>query len=64
MLPLPPQDWSKPYRVLAAEVGLAPDMAIGHNLAATVLDPILSGSVSGADRWDPVLGAWQLSQVG
>lgn len=39
----PPRDWVHPYSVLAREVGLDPELAIGHRLAAEFLDPVLSG---------------------
>ncbi len=46
-----------PYRALADAVGISPSMEAGHTLAATVIDPILQGSVSKA-RWDPRSTAW------
>jgi len=44
-LPPPPRDWEVPFRRLATEIGLGVDLANGHELAARLLDPILSGDV-------------------
>jgi hypothetical protein len=57
-LPAPSGDWSQPYRVLAAEVGLDPDLASGHRAAAALLDPIL-GDAPDLDRWDERGMTWQ-----
>jgi len=43
-LPPPPADWSRPYRVLAVDVGIDPDPTGGHALVATLLDPILAST--------------------
>jgi hypothetical protein len=58
-LPPPPSGWAATYPALADEVGLDPDVAIGHRLAAEFLDPILSGAVADDARWDPTSGAWR-----
>jgi hypothetical protein len=57
-LPLPPEDWVAAYRNLAAEVALDPDVTVGHQIAATFLDPVLTGEVSESARWDPAQGQW------
>jgi predicted nucleotidyltransferase component of viral defense system len=57
-LPAPSGDWSQPYRALAAEVGLDPDLASGHRAAAAFLDPVL-GETPGLDRWDERAMTWQ-----
>lgn len=60
VLPPPPSDWGPGYRRLATEVGLQPDIGTGHRLAATFLDPLLSGTVYDTARWDPVRGIWMV----
>jgi predicted nucleotidyltransferase component of viral defense system len=57
-LPAPSGDWSRPYRVLAAEVGLDPDLASGHRVAAAFLDPVL-GEAPDLDRWDERGMTWR-----
>jgi hypothetical protein len=57
-LPAPPADWGPPYRRLATEVGLAPDLATGHALAAAFLDPVLAAALPAGARWEPGRGAW------
>lgn len=57
-LPPPPPGWGPPYRRLAREVGLDPDVVAGHRLAAAFLDPILDAGISDAAAWDPAQGAW------
>ena len=58
VLPPPPPGWSTAYRKLAAEVGLDPEVSIGHQCAAAFLDPILSGVVNDAAQWDPIQRTW------
>jgi hypothetical protein len=57
--PEPPESWVAPYRRLASEIGLLPNIADGHRSAAAFLDPILSGKAPNAARWDPGKGAWK-----
>jgi hypothetical protein len=42
-LPTAPADWATPYRRLAAEVGVEPDLMAAFAAAAAFLDPILAG---------------------
>lgn len=56
-LPAPPQAWAIPYRRLAQEVEIRPDLATGYALAAGLLDPILSTRVA-AGRWEPGVQRW------
>jgi hypothetical protein len=58
-VPAPPASWVTPYRRLAIEIGLNPDMAVGHRSSADFLDPILNGNAPVAARWDPSEGAWK-----
>jgi hypothetical protein len=55
-LPPPPASWDEPYRRLASEVDVEPDLDKAFALAAEFLDPILAG---GANRvWDPRRKRW------
>lgn len=61
-LPVPPPEWVVPYRKLAGDVGIEPDLAAGHVEAAALIDPVLSGEASG--RWDPHGAAWGCRENG
>lgn len=50
-LPHPPKEWAVPYRKLAREVGIEPDLPSGHAEAAALVDPVLEGMTSG--HWIP-----------
>jgi hypothetical protein len=56
-LPRPPSDWEVPFRRLAREINLMADLSKGHELAARLLNPILSGNVT-TGRWDPARRVW------
>jgi len=56
-LPAPPERWRTPFRIMAMEVGLDPDLRVGHGLAARLVDPVLQGKVKNS-RWDPAAFAW------
>jgi predicted nucleotidyltransferase component of viral defense system len=54
----PPASWQAPYRALALEVGLEPELALGFGAARSFVDPVLrSPPVRGS--WDPVARRWQ-----
>ena len=53
----PPIAWTVPYRKMAKEVGISPELLDGYQEAATFLDPILSGSTKG--QWDPKRARWR-----
>jgi len=55
-LPAPPTEWTVPYRKLAKEVGINPDLRAGYAHAAAFLDPVLTGRNIG--RWDPRRASW------
>lgn len=57
-LPAPPREWARPYRALAGEVGLDPDLSAGHRLAAAFLNPIVADTPDLA-RWDAQAIQWQ-----
>jgi hypothetical protein len=61
LVPDPPESWVSPYRRLASEIGLNPNLAVGHRASAAFLDPILSVRVLVGARWDPEDGAWKPS---
>jgi hypothetical protein len=44
-LPPPPAAWGAPYRILAREVGLPPDVADGLQAVAAFLDPVACGNL-------------------
>jgi hypothetical protein len=58
-LPSPPADWERPYRPLAEEIRLDPDLAAGYALTTRFLNPILGGALPDTARWDQSQGAWQ-----
>lgn len=55
-LPPPPADWNVPFRKLARDVGLSPNLKASFIEAATMLDPILADRAKG--RWDPKRKQW------
>lgn len=58
-LPAPPSEWSQPYRSLAEEIDLDPDLSAGHRLAVNFLDPVLAAD-AGLTHWDAQTIEWQL----
>lgn len=55
-LPVPPVSWQEPYRRLAAEVAIEPELDNAFAGAGAFLDPILAGRVDG--EWDPQRRIW------
>jgi predicted nucleotidyltransferase component of viral defense system len=55
-LPPPPADWTVPFRKLARDVGLSPDLNAGYLVAGSMLDPILAGRAKGL--WDAKRRQW------
>ena len=55
-LPPPPSAWTEPYRRLATEVEIEPDLSAAYIQAAAFLDPILAGRSNGT--WDPRSRTW------
>jgi hypothetical protein len=53
-LPSPAREWAVPFRQLAEEVGVPGALTAGHEEAASLLDPILSGEIA--------VGTWSSSQ--
>jgi Nucleotidyl transferase AbiEii toxin, Type IV TA system len=64
VLPRPPADWRIPYARMAVEVGLAAELDRGYELAARLLDPVLSGDL-GPAVWESAAQTWaaRLSQA-
>jgi len=56
-LPRPPADWRVPYARMALDVGLPAEFDRGYELAARLLDPVLSGEI-GATDWEPAAQRW------
>jgi len=54
----PPEHWSRPYEVMAKQVGLEANVKAGHARASKFIDPILRGRSQG--RWDPEVQEWRL----
>ena len=52
----PPASWEEPYRRLASEVEVEPDLDEAFALATEFLDPILAGRVDG--EWNPQRRTW------
>lgn len=55
-LPAPPASWPEPYRRLAAEVAIEPELDKAFADAAAFLDPILAGRAAG--EWDSQRRTW------
>ena len=55
-VPLPPDTWPAPYRILAEPVGIDPDVLHGPAHAAAFLDPVLAVPFEG--RWDHLAQQW------
>lgn len=56
-LPPPPEDWREPYRRLATEVDVEPELDNAYAETATCLDPILAGRTTGV--WNPQRRTWR-----
>lgn len=56
----PPGEWRVPFRKLAAEVGLDPEISGAYETVRKFLDPVLSKTVTDEAIWDPGSRAWQL----
>lgn len=56
-LPRPPADWRVPYSRMCRDIGLHPDLGAGHDLAASLVDPVLAGTVV-TGSWDPATRSW------
>lgn len=58
LVPPPPAEWRTPYRRMATEIDLDPNLDSGYQCAGRFLDPVLSGEVRSA-AWDPRARHWQ-----
>lgn len=54
----PPEDWRHTYSLLAASVGIDPDLDAGYVYAASLFDPLLAGGISLTARWSHHERAW------
>jgi len=59
-LPPPPTNWALPYRLLAIDVDVDPDIANGYAVAASFFDPVLAADSGGLGRWNPSTGRWEI----
>ncbi|MBI4311120.1 MAG: nucleotidyl transferase AbiEii/AbiGii toxin family protein [Chloroflexi bacterium] len=62
-LPPPPAQWRVPYRRMAGEVGLDPDVAAGYEQAKAFVDRVLSRTVPEKAQWDQGQRQWRLNEV-
>jgi hypothetical protein len=58
-LPAPPSEWLIPYRKLATEVGLAPEVGKAYERVGTFIDPVLDGRLDRQAMWDPTDHVWR-----
>jgi hypothetical protein len=56
-LPPPPENWREPYRRLAIEVDVEPELDDAYGRVAPCLDPIFAGRTTGV--WDPQRRTWR-----
>lgn len=56
--PLPPQGWATPYRAMAREIGIDPDIKKGCEAVAAFLDPLLNRAVLVDGKWWPKRNEW------
>lgn len=61
-VPGPPDGWRLPFRELADAVGAPADLVAAHAKAATLLAPVLEGTVK-RGRWNPSRQTWIASSV-
>jgi hypothetical protein len=57
-LPAPLPEWAPPYRALATEVGLDPELSEARRIAAHFLDPVLADE-PGLAQWDAAVAEWR-----
>ncbi len=56
-LPPPPESWRVPYRSLAGEFGMEPDLGLAWERVAGFLAPVLDSTAEG--MWDPERWVWE-----
>lgn len=56
-IPRPPSDWATPYRRMALEIGLPPNLGDGYLAAQQLLDPSLANETAN-QSWDPNARRW------
>lgn len=57
-IPGPPPWWADSYRLAASELGLPPNLAVGHGWAAALFDPILRRTLPPDATWNPARAEW------
>lgn len=58
-IPEPPGEWVLPYREMAIEVGIDPDVTEGYRIAAAFFDPLLAGDAARDEVWSSDLMVWE-----
>lgn len=59
--PSPPGEWKTPFARMARDVAIPEELNVAHELAASLLDPVLQGR--GQGRWAPDSRSWR-AEVG
>lgn len=57
-LQAPPKDWATGWRRRAADGPAGDNLLAGHQIAAALLDPVVSGRVR-EGSWNPAATAWE-----
>ena len=60
-LPAPPNQWTVPYRALASQAKITPDLTNGFSKVLNCLHSILQERAAG--RWDPSSGIWRVGST-
>lgn len=58
-LPEPPALWQQSYPAIAQGIAVPQTVEEAHALVATLLDPVLAGSVDGGHTWEPARQRWE-----
>ncbi len=56
-LPRPPSQWRTPYKNMADQVGVEPDLDAAFSLTASLLNPVLEEQAAGG-TWNPASRSW------
>ncbi len=56
-VPAPPVEWRTPFRAMARQVGIDPDLDVAFSVAAKFLDAVLQDKVRGG-IWNPAIRSW------
>jgi hypothetical protein len=56
--PTPPAEWEAPYRRLARDLSISPDLREAYRLSQGFLDSVLGDDIGDEARWDPDSQSW------